>query len=257
MTTNSLPPSAKLLDSQVALVTGGSRGIGACTVLRLASIGATVVLNYAKSAAAAEEVAAKAESLGGRVVLKQFDISNEAETVRGFDETLKELGRLDILVNNAGVAIDSLFVRTDTALWEKTMQTNLNGCFYASRAASKAMMKQRYGRIINISSVIGEMGNAGQVAYSTSKSALFGFTKSLARELGSRNVTVNAVTPGYIQTDMTSGMTEEQNEKLKSVIALGRLGSPEDIAGAVAFLVGPDASYITGHILSVNGGMYM
>jgi 3-oxoacyl-[acyl-carrier protein] reductase len=249
--------NSEILKDQVAVVTGASRGIGRAIAKDLALQGAHVVINYARSSAEAQRLATEIHEQGGKALLCQFDVGDEQGVVAGFEKVVSELGGIHILVNNAGIAVDGLFVRTKTEDWQKTMSVNLNGVFLCSRAAAKTMMKQRYGRILNMSSVIGLMGNAGQVAYAATKSALFGFTKSLARELGSRGITVNCIAPGYIVTDMTGAIKEEQKQQLTAQIPLGRLGTVEDISHAVSFLASPGASYITGEILSVNGGMYM
>ncbi len=246
------------LQGQVALVTGGGRGIGSAVCERLASLGAAVAVNYSRSADSANELVKRIETAGGRALAVQFDVSDEEGVERGIKQIVEQLGGLDILVNNAGIAIDGLILRTKAEDWKRTIDINLTGAFLCSRAASKIMVKaKKGGRIINISSVIGEMGNAGQVAYSASKSGLFGMTKSLARELGSRAVTVNAITPGYIETEMTSGMSEEQVTALLQQIPLGRIGQSDDVAELVAFLAQPAAGYITGEIIAVNGGMHM
>ena len=248
---------ATALSGQVALVTGGGRGIGRAVSLQLASMGAAVAVNYSRSADAANEVVSEIEKAGGKAIAVCFDVADEASVDAGFKEIVGALGGLDILVNNAGIALDSLILRMKADDWRRTIDVNLSGSFFCSKAASKLMLKARRGRIINISSVIGEMGNAGQSAYSASKSGIFGLTKSLARELGSRGITVNAITPGFIVTDMTSGMTEEQVAALVAGIPLGKLGQPEDVAELVGFLASPQAGYITGEIVAVNGGMHM
>lgn len=249
--------SEKPLSGQVALVTGGSRGIGAAIVRELGKQGASVAINYARSADAAQALAAELSQLDCQADTFGFDVSDEDAVSEGVKAVVEKFGRLDVLVNNAGIADDGLLVRTKGDQWRRTLEVNLSSCFYCSRAVAKPMMKARGGRIINISSVIGEMGNAGQVAYSASKSGIFGLTKSLARELGSRGITVNAITPGWISTDMTSEMSEEQTAGILAQVPLGRLGSPDDVAATVAFLAGPGSSYVTGQILGVNGGMYM
>ncbi len=247
----------KPLSEQVALVTGGSRGIGRAISLKLAALGANVVVNYASNADAAKQVVDQIESLGVKALALGFDVAEESQVQDAVKEIVKEFGRIDILINNAGVTSDGLLVRTSGADWQRTIDINLSGSFYCAKAVAKPMMKARYGRIVNISSVIGETGNPGQAAYAASKAGVFGLTKSLARELGSRNVTVNALTPGYISTDMTSELSEEQTAGIKNQIVLGRLGEPEDIADAVAFFTLPASSYITGQVLGVNGGMHM
>ncbi len=241
----------------VALVTGGGRGIGKSVSLELAKRGAHVVVNYSRSSDAAEAVKKEIESAGGSAETVAFDVSDSTAVDTALKAIIKEHGRLDVLVNNAGIALDNLLVRTKDDEWDKTLAVNLSGTFYCCRAVAKTMMKARSGRIINISSVIGESGNAGQAAYSASKAALIGLTKSLAKELASRGVTVNCVTPGYIQTDMTAGMGDDATGAVLENIPLGRLGTSEDIADSVAFLASPSAGYITGQVLGVNGGMYM
>ena len=247
----------KQLQDQVAIVTGGGRGIGRAVSLKLAELGATIVVNYSRSAAAAEEVVAEIIAQGGKARAICFDVSDEAAVDAGIKETLAEYSRIDILVNNAGIAVDSLLVRTKAEEWQRTIGINLSGSFFCAKAVAKSMMRARTGRIINVSSIIGETGNGGQAAYSASKSGVLGLTKSLAKELGSRGITVNAVTPGYILTDMTSEMPEEQTQKILEQVPLGRLGQAEDVANLIAFLAQPSASYITGQIIGVNGGMYM
>lgn len=245
------------LAGQVALVTGGSRGIGRAICLALGARGAKVAVNFASNAAKAEEVVAELAKLGSESIACGFDVADPEAVDAGVKEIVAKFGKIDILVNNAGIAQDGLLVRTSVDDWQKTMNINLSSCFYCSKAVAKSMMKSRYGRIISVSSVIGEMGNAGQAAYAASKAGIFGLTKTMAKELGSRNITVNAVTPGYIATDMTSAMSEVQTQGILQAVSLGRLGTAEDVAHAVSFLASPEASYITGQILGVNGGMYM
>jgi len=249
--------ATKGLEGRVALVTGGSRGIGRAISIKLASEGAKVAVNYSRSAEKADEVVAIIKEAGGEAFSIGFDVSDDEKAKEGIATVVEKFGSLDILVNNAGIASDGLLMRTKTSDWQRTIDVNLSSCFYLSKAATRPMMKAKYGRIINISSVIGEMGNAGQVAYAASKSGIFGLTKSIARELGSRAITVNAITPGFIETDMTADMTEERVEAMTSQIPLGRLGSVDDIAELVTFLAKPSAGYITGQVIGVNGGMYM
>ena len=250
--------STKPLEGQTAVITGASRGIGRAVAKELAKQGASVVINYARSEKEAAQLADEIKSETGKTsLLVQFDVSNEVEVSKGFEKIFSTSDKVEILVNNAGIALDGLLVRTKSEDWDKTIAVNLSGVFYCSKAVTKQMMKQRYGRIVNLSSVIGLTGNGGQTAYSASKSAIFGFTKSLARELGSRGVTVNAVAPGYIETDMTKEIKDENAKALLAQIPLGRLGSAQDVADAVYFLSSPQSAYITGEILSVNGGMYM
>ncbi len=245
------------LAGQVAIVTGGSRGIGKAICEKLAAQGASVAVNYSRSAVEAEAIVAEIKSRGGRAQAYGFDVGSSEAVEGAFKAILTDFGRVDILVNNAGIAVDQLLVRTKDEDWAKTIAINLSGAFYCARAVAKTMMKARSGRIINISSVIGETGNAGQAAYAASKAGLLGLTKSLAKELASRSITVNAITPGYIQTDMTSTIADEYKEKLMAAIPLSRLGSAEDVAEAVLFLALPGSGYITGQILGVNGGMHM
>lgn len=245
------------LAGQVALVTGGSRGIGRAISERLAALGARIAVNYASNSSAADDVVGALQSSGAEGKAYGFDVGDPDAVDASVKQIIADFGGIDILVNNAGVADDGLLVRTSPEQWQRTISINLSGSFFCAKAVAKSMMKARRGRIINISSVIGEMGNAGQAAYGASKAGVLGLTKSLARELGSRNITVNAVTPGYIQTDMTSGMSEEQNDALLQQIVLRRLGEAEDVARLVAFLASSEASYITGQVIGVNGGLYM
>ena len=247
----------KEFQDKIVLVTGASRGIGAGIAALFAERGAYVIINYARSADQAQSLLTKIESAGGKGEVAGFDVGNFDAVEEHTKALLTKHGKIDILVNNAGIAKDNLLVRTSQDDWQQTIQTNLSSAFYLSRSVGKAMMKARSGRIINISSVIGEMGNAGQAAYSASKAGMIGLTKSLARELGSRSITVNAVAPGYIITEMTDALSDEQKAGISSAIALGSLGTVEDVAESVAFLASEKAKYITGHVLSVNGGMYM
>jgi 3-oxoacyl-[acyl-carrier protein] reductase len=239
---------------KVVLVTGGSRGIGRACAVAFGKAGATVVLTYAANeAAAAEAVAAS----GPNARSMKFDVSDTAACAAAVDEVVKGAGRLDVLVNNAGVAIDGLAVRTRDDDWDRTLDTNLKGAFALCRAAARPMMKQRSGAIVNLTSVVGETGNVGQAAYAASKAGLIGLTKSLARELSSRNIRVNAVSPGFIDTDMTAGLNAELKAKMTEAIPLRRLGTADEVARAVLFLASDAASYVTGEVLKVNGGMYM
>src|SRR5215470_3190174 len=239
---------------KVVLVTGGSRGIGRACAVAFARAGATVVISYAGNDAAAAEAVALA---GPNARSIKFDVADTAACAAAVDEVLKGSGRLDVLVNNAGVAIDGLAVRVKDDDWDRTLDTNLKGAFALCRAVARPMMKQRSGAIVNLTSVVGETGNVGQAAYAASKAGLIGLTKSLARELSSRNVRVNAVSPGFIDTDMTAGLNAELKAKLTETIPLGRLGSADEVARAVLFLASDAASYVTGEVLKVNGGMYM
>lgn len=242
---------------KVALVTGGSRGIGRAICLELGKRGATVVLSYAGNEAAATETVQSLTGLGTKAQAIKFDVADTSACSAAVEQVIKEHGRLDVLVNNAGVAIDGLVMRFKDDDWDRTLDTNLKGAFALIRAASRPMMKQRGGVIINVASVVGEMGNAGQAAYAASKAGLIGLTKSVARELASRKVRVNCVTPGFITTDMTAALTPELKEQMTAAIPLARIGNPDEVAAAVAFLASDAASYITGEVLKVNGGMYM
>ena len=239
---------------KVVLVTGGSRGIGRACAVAFAKAGATVVISYAGNEAAAAEAVALAGPNARRM---KFDVADTAACAAAVDEVVKGAGRLDVLVNNAGVAIDGLAVRVKDNDWDRTLDTNLKGAFALCRAAARPMMKQRSGAIVNLTSVVGETGNVGQAAYAASKAGLIGLTKSLARELSSRNIRVNAVSPGFIDTDMTAGLNAELKAKMTEGIPLGRLGSSDEVARAVLFLASDAASYVTGEVLKVNGGMYM
>jgi 3-oxoacyl-[acyl-carrier protein] reductase len=245
------------LKDKVALVTGGSRGIGRAIALELGKRGATVIISYQGNEAAATEAVKLLTEQGGKAKAVRFDVADTAACTKAIDEILKEFTRLDILVNNAGVAIDGLIMRFKDEDWDKTIDTNLRGAWALCRAACRPMMKQRGGSIINLSSIIGETGNGGQSAYAASKAGLLGLTKALAKELASRNIRVNAVTPGFISTVMTAHIPEERKTKMLEVIPLARLGAPEEVAKAVAFLASADSAYITGEVLKVNGGMYM
>ncbi|WP_426753251.1 3-oxoacyl-[acyl-carrier-protein] reductase [Myxococcus sp. Y35] len=243
---------------KVVLVTGGSRGIGRACAVAFAKAGAsTVVISYAGNEAAAQETVKLIEAEGAKAEAVRFDVADSAACASAVDGIVKTHGRLDVLVNNAGIAVDGLVMRVKDEDWDRQLDTNLKGAFSLIRAVSRPMMKQKGGAIINITSVVGEMGNGGQAAYSASKAGLIGMTKSVARELSSRNIRVNAVSPGFIGTDMTHQLNDELRQKMLEGIPLGRLGNPEEVAGAVVFLAGDAASYITGEVLKVNGGMYM
>lgn len=245
-----------ILEGQVALVTGASRGIGRAIALKLAGEGAFVVATATSETGALATVEAITAQNGTARAVK-LDVVNAAEVESLVKAVIADHGRLDILVNNAGITKDGLLMRMKEDDWDAVLDTNLKGAFLCTREASKVMTKSRYGRIVNISSIVGEMGNPGQANYCASKAGMFGMTKSAARELAKRNITVNAVAPGFIETDMTSELSEKVRESLMQQIPLERLGSADDIANAVFFLVSPSSSYITGHVLSVNGGMYM
>jgi 3-oxoacyl-[acyl-carrier protein] reductase len=244
-------------EGKVVLVTGGSRGIGRACAEVFGQRGATVVLSYAGNEAAAAEAVKAVEAAGGKAKAIRFDVADPKACAEAVDGVVKEHGRLDVLVNNAGVAIDGLVMRIKDEDWDKQLSTNLRGAFALIRAASRPMMKQRGGAIINLTSVVGEMGNAGQAAYASSKAGLIGLTKSVARELASRNIRVNAVSPGFIDTDMTAKIPPDTRAKMVEVVPLARLGSAREVAQAVAFLASDAASYVTGEVLKVNGGMYM
>jgi 3-oxoacyl-[acyl-carrier protein] reductase len=244
------------LTGQVAVVTGASRGIGRAIALKLAGEGAAVVVT-ATTVEGAQRTADEIAAAGGKALAVKVDVSVAAEVESLFKDAVAAFGRLDILVNNAGITKDGLLLRMKEADWDAVMDVNLKGAFNCTREAAKLMSKARYGRIVNVSSVVGEMGNPGQANYCASKAGMIGLTKSVAKELARRNVTVNAVTPGFIETDMTHELSEKAKEALQEQIPMGRLGASDDIAAAVLFLVSGGAAYITGHVLSVNGGMYM
>jgi 3-oxoacyl-[acyl-carrier protein] reductase len=243
-------------DGRVALVTGASRGIGEAIARRLASEGARVVA-AARTVEALGKVVAEITATGGRASALPLDLSDPASIENGVKRALAEEGQIDVLVNNAGVTDDNLILRMSRESWDRVLSTNLTGAFLLTQAVVKSMVRKRYGRIVNITSVVGLMGNAGQANYAASKAGLIGLTKSVARELASRNVTCNAVAPGYIATAMTEKMTEDARETLTGQIPLSRLGTPEDVAAAVAYLASEDAAYVTGHVLNVSGGLYI
>ncbi|HZW83599.1 MAG TPA: 3-oxoacyl-[acyl-carrier-protein] reductase [Candidatus Deferrimicrobium sp.] len=246
-----------LLKEKVAIVTGASRGLGKATALALAGAGAKVVVNYAGSAALAEETVAEIRSQGGEAVAVQADVSNAQDVERLLSSTLEMFGKVDVLVNNAGITRDNLLLRMKEHDWDAVLDTNLKGIFLTTKAVTKPMMKQRFGRIINLTSVVGLTGNAGQANYAAAKAGVIGFTKSCARELASRGITVNAVAPGFIQTDMTDKLPDELRQKMLGDIPLGRLGEAKDVANLVVFLASEEASYITGQTINVDGGMVM
>ena len=246
-----------MLENMVALVTGGSRGIGRAICKRLASMGALVGINYVANPSAAEETLAQIEAAGGKGFTVRFDVADTTAAQEAIKEIISTHGQIDILVNNAGITRDGLMARMKEDDWDSVLDTNLKGAFCCSKAVMRPMMKKRWGRIINVSSVVGFTGNGGQVNYSAAKAGLVGLTKSMARELAGRNVTCNCVAPGFIGTDMTDGLPEDVQEALKTQIPMGAMGTPEDVAGAVAFLASADSNYVTGQTLHVNGGMYM
>ena len=246
-----------LLDGKIALVTGGSRGIGRAIALRLAGEGAKVAINYAGNQTAAEEVKAIIEQHGGTAMIVQTDVSDSAAAAEMVARVHEELGGLDILVNNAGITRDTLLVRMEGEDFDAVINTNLKGIYACTKAAAKFMTKQRSGRIVNLSSVVGEIGNIGQTNYAAAKAGVIGFSKAAAKEFAARHVTVNVVAPGFIDTDMTAVLKDSIREKLIEGIPLGALGKPEHVADAVLFLVSDAASYITGQVLNVDGGMVM
>ena len=242
---------------KTAVVTGGSRGIGRAVCLELAKGGANVVLCYAGNETAANETVSACEALGAKALAVKCDVADSAQVKALMDEAVKAFGRIDILVNNAGITRDGLLMMMKEDDFDAVISANLRGTFLCMKAVSRLMMKQRYGRIVNLSSVVGLRGNAGQVNYAASKAGVIGMTKSLAKELASRGVTVNAVAPGFIDTDMTAAMTESSKTATLAAIPMQRLGAPEDVAKAVAFLASDAAAYVTGQVLCVDGGMAM
>jgi 3-oxoacyl-[acyl-carrier protein] reductase len=241
---------------RVALVTGASQGIGRACALKLAASGATVAL-AARNQEKLTELAQAIETSGGKAFAFPLDVADEDQVKTAFKTALGQLGKIDILVNNAGITRDQLVMRMQRADWDSVLNTNLTSAYLCVRQVIASMLKQRWGRIINITSIFGQMGQAGQANYAASKAGLIGLTMAIAREVGSRHITCNAVAPGYIETAMTSGFSDEFRQNAVKAIPLGRVGAPEDVANAVAFLASEEASYITGHVLSVNGGMLM
>ena len=251
-----LPEDLQLLKDKVAIVTGASRGIGRATALELAKFGAKVAVNYARSSDAADAVVKTIIDGGGEAVALQADVSQSEQVDNLIKETLAKYSRIDVLVNNAGITKDTLMMRMKLEQWQAVIDLNLTGVFLCTKAVTKTMLKQRSGRIINIASVAGQMGNPGQANYSAAKAGVIGMTKTVAKELASRGVTVNAVAPGFIATDMTDDLKAE--EAILSMIPLGRYGNPEEIAGMIRFLAAdPAAAYITGQTFNVDGGMVM
>lgn len=245
------------LDGQVAIVTGASRGIGRAVAIALAKVGAKVVINYAGNAEAAEEVRKVIVDNGGQAITVKADVADPDAVESLVKQTIETYGKIDILVNNAGITRDTLLMRMKDEDWDAVINTNLKGIFYCTKAVIKGMMKQRSGKIINMTSVVGLMGNAGQANYAAAKAGVIGFTKSMAKELASRGITVNAIAPGFIATDMTHGLSEQVKADLEAKIPLNRLGTAEDVAAAVVFLASQSANYITGQTLNVDGGMVM
>ncbi len=239
------------------VVTGGSRGIGRAVCEAFAGAGAFVVFNYRSAGAEADITCDRVAARGGTARGIQADLADESEVAGFFKQIVDETGRIDVLVNNAGITRDGLVVRMSDAQWHEVLDVNLTGTFYCIKYAAKTMMRQRYGRIVNLSSVVGVAGNPGQANYVASKAGIIGLTKSVAQELASRGITVNAVAPGYIDTDMTSALPEKAKQALLDAIPMGSIGSPEDVAAAVVFLASDPAKYITGQVIHVNGGLYM
>jgi 3-oxoacyl-[acyl-carrier protein] reductase len=245
------------LKDKVALVTGGSRGIGRAIALALAGAGATVVVNYRGNQTAADETVAAITAAEGRALAVQADVSTAEDVERLFKTAAEQFGRVDILVNNAGITRDTLLLRMKDDDFDAVLDTNLRGLFLCTRAALRPMTRARFGRIINITSVVGLVGNAGQANYAAAKAGIIGFTKSAAREMASRGITVNAVAPGYIETELTGVLDEKVRAAILENVPLGRLGTPEDVAGVVCFLASNAAAYITGQTFTVDGGMVM
>jgi 3-oxoacyl-[acyl-carrier protein] reductase len=244
------------LSGRIALVTGASQGIGRACALKLAAAGATVAV-AARNQEKLEALVAEITAVGGRAAAFPVDVGDEEQVKTTFKAALAQLGKIDILVNNAGITRDQLVMRMKRADWDAVLNTNLTSAYLCIQQVISSMLKQRWGRIINITSIFGQMGQAGQANYASSKAGLIGLTMAIAREVGSRNITCNAVAPGFIDTAMTSGLGDDFKQNAVKMIPLGRIGTPEDVASAVAFLASEEASYITGHVLNVNGGMLM
>ena len=245
------------LKEKVSLITGGSRGIGKSIAIKLASLGSDIAINYTSNEEEALKTKAEIEALGVKCHILKCDVSNFEESQNMIDEVASTYGKIDILVNNAGITKDALLMRMKEEDFDKVISVNLKGVFNCTKAITKTMMKQRYGKIINMASVVGVVGNAGQANYCASKAGVIGFTKAVAKELSSRNITVNAIAPGFIDTDMTKVLKDDIKENMLKNIPLGRFGSPEDIANLVAFLSSDMSSYITGQVIKVDGGMVM
>ncbi len=248
---------SEALAGQVALVTGASRGIGRAIARRLAAAGARTYVSYVRDAEAAASAVAEITAAGGSAEAVQFDVADSDAAAAAIGGLVKAAGGLHVLVNNAGMSIDNLLVRLKPEEWDQVMAVNLRGTFNCTRAAARTMLRAHYGRIINLTSVVGVMGNAGQAAYSAAKAGIIGFTKSMARELGTRQVTVNAVAPGLIETEMTAYLPEDRRTEYLQLIPAGRLGSVDEVAELVAFLARRDAAYITGQVIGINGGLYI
>ncbi len=246
-----------ILKGQVALITGGGRGIGRAIVFALGRLGAEVLINYRENKTAAEDTLHGVLAEGGAGQLCPFDVAQESQVEEAVKKIVDQHKKIDILVNNAGVTSDNLLVRVRSEDWERVIGTNLRGTFQCTKAVCRRMIRERVGRIVNMTSVVGQMGNTGQSVYAASKAGIVGFTKAMARELASRGITVNAVAPGFIDTEMTARLDPEARQDFLQSIPLGRLGTCEDVAGAVCFLVGPGAGYITGQVINVNGGLYV
>jgi len=245
------------LAGRVALVTGASRGIGRVIALHLAAAGAQVAVNYRTGRDGADETVDTIRRAGGRAEAIGFDVGDSAAVTEGVRETADRLGSIGVLVNNAGRTHDALLLRLRESDWEEVLRTNLSGVFHCSKAVARDMVRARWGRIVNVTSIVGEMGNAGQAAYAAAKAGVIGFTKAAARELASRGITVNAVSPGLIATDMTTGLDESRREAYRTIVPLGREGTADEVAEAVRYLTAPSAAYLTGQVLRVNGGLYM